>query len=184
MSYGSFVTDWKDAESANPNFKCPKCTERKISFREWESRDGAHEDLKYRCETCGHIWWVDRAKPKAAPTPSPSDIEKFVDTAKQLAEDYEPSGIIVKATPSPSDEERLQLRGALSQAKADLQTVTAELSEVRKAVEGRLATKGRDTAEKIAKLAEQLAEGNEHEAEVQTILKDFAQAIRDGWGSP
>lgn len=55
----SYTTEWANAEITNPSFKCPKCTEADIEFREWESSDGAHDDVHYRCSCCGYEWWVE-----------------------------------------------------------------------------------------------------------------------------
>ena len=39
---------------------CPQeGEERRIKKQIWESNDGAFEDEKYSCLTCGHVWWVD-----------------------------------------------------------------------------------------------------------------------------
>ena len=42
------------------NRECPKChaTEGN-SYQIWESSDGAFEDVKYTCQTCKHVWWID-----------------------------------------------------------------------------------------------------------------------------
>jgi len=37
---------------------CRKCGGH-VKYRVWESSDGAYEDYKYRCDDCGHSWWVD-----------------------------------------------------------------------------------------------------------------------------
>lgn len=39
--------------------KCRKCESEKVSYRVWESSDGAYEDYNYKCRDCGHSWWVD-----------------------------------------------------------------------------------------------------------------------------
>jgi hypothetical protein len=41
--------------------ECPKCKERNVRVRTWESNDGAYEDYQFQCFalTCGHAWWVD-----------------------------------------------------------------------------------------------------------------------------
>lgn len=54
---GTFETDWKPA-----NFQyasCPKCGSKDASYREWESSCSGYKDLKYRCNACGHTWWVE-----------------------------------------------------------------------------------------------------------------------------
>lgn len=30
-----------------------------IEMRVWESNDGAYEDIQYRCQGGGHVWWVE-----------------------------------------------------------------------------------------------------------------------------
>ena len=56
-----FASDWSktDHETINPAFKCRRCGSYNLSFREWTSPDEAHEDIKYRCDDCGRIWWVE-----------------------------------------------------------------------------------------------------------------------------
>lgn len=56
-----YVTDWKPTKAENPNFKCCQCASDEIEYREWESSDGAHDDLHYRCNGCGRQWWVEGA---------------------------------------------------------------------------------------------------------------------------
>jgi len=38
---------------------CRKCGKQGCEWRVWESSDGAHEDVQYRCTVCGHDWWVE-----------------------------------------------------------------------------------------------------------------------------
>lgn len=41
---------------------CPQCARNDhVYFRVWESSDGAYEDLKFECRSCGHHWWVEGA---------------------------------------------------------------------------------------------------------------------------
>lgn len=52
---GKFVEPWQATEIA-----CPRCkTEKSILKRSWESHCGGYDDTKYKCETCGHIWWAE-----------------------------------------------------------------------------------------------------------------------------
>lgn len=41
------------------NTPCRKCGGHNVTYRIWESSDGAYEDYKYTCADCGHVWWVD-----------------------------------------------------------------------------------------------------------------------------
>jgi uncharacterized Zn finger protein len=39
---------------------CPSCgSAEHHQVRVWESNDGAYEDEKHECTSCGHVWWVD-----------------------------------------------------------------------------------------------------------------------------
>jgi DNA-directed RNA polymerase subunit M/transcription elongation factor TFIIS len=39
---------------------CSKCNEEKtFKVQTWESNDGAYEDYKYTCLTCGYVFWID-----------------------------------------------------------------------------------------------------------------------------
>lgn len=38
---------------------CPKCSKPTLVCLKWESDDGAYEEYKYRCQVCGHTWWVE-----------------------------------------------------------------------------------------------------------------------------
>ena len=38
---------------------CDECGGSNVTYRIWESSDGAYEDYKYTCHGCGHIWWID-----------------------------------------------------------------------------------------------------------------------------
>ena len=42
-----------------PKIPCRKCGVHAVSMREWESSCGGYEDYQYRCNSCGHSWWVD-----------------------------------------------------------------------------------------------------------------------------
>ena len=59
MSDGEYTDDWKPTKAENPDFKCRKCGSDDIWYREWESSDGAHEDVQYECCGCGRKWWVE-----------------------------------------------------------------------------------------------------------------------------
>ena len=37
---------------------CKKCGG-KVKREIWESGDGAYEDYKFTCLSCGHIFWID-----------------------------------------------------------------------------------------------------------------------------
>lgn len=50
------TTDFKPVE--HPTV-CRKCASLHVEYREWTSSDEAHEDLQFRCKTCGHHWWVE-----------------------------------------------------------------------------------------------------------------------------
>lgn len=52
-----YTSEWKSTTPENPAFKC-RCGSNDVSYREWESDDGGHEDTHYRCEACGRDWWV------------------------------------------------------------------------------------------------------------------------------
>lgn len=54
-----YTTDWIETKITNPEFKCKKCKSNEIEYREWESSDGAHDDLEYKCNGCGKHWWVE-----------------------------------------------------------------------------------------------------------------------------
>ena len=57
-----YTSDWTPIpETSNPRFGCPECRSREVSFREWESSDGAHDDTQYWCATCTNSWWVEGA---------------------------------------------------------------------------------------------------------------------------
>ena len=38
---------------------CRACGEVNVKYRIWESSDGAYEDYKYTCMSCGACWWID-----------------------------------------------------------------------------------------------------------------------------
>lgn len=53
-----YLNDWKPTREENPAFKC-RCGSDEIWYRKWESSDGAHDDIQYRCRSCGLGWWVE-----------------------------------------------------------------------------------------------------------------------------
>jgi RecJ-like exonuclease len=53
-----FTSDWTPSE--RPEVPCPKCSvPGQIEWRGWESSCGGYDDYKYRCNACGHTWWVE-----------------------------------------------------------------------------------------------------------------------------
>lgn len=38
---------------------CPECGSMEHFYRVWESNDGAFEDEKHECRSCGKTWWID-----------------------------------------------------------------------------------------------------------------------------
>lgn len=56
-----YTTDWKPTKAENPSFVCRECKSDEVEYREWESGDGAHDDLHYRCKACGRDWWIEGA---------------------------------------------------------------------------------------------------------------------------
>lgn len=56
-----YYTESRLVKDENPNFKCRKCgSNDTLTYRKWESSDGAHDDLHYECG-CGYSWWVEGA---------------------------------------------------------------------------------------------------------------------------
>lgn len=55
----SYTTDWKPTKAENPDFVCRECESSEVEYREWESSDGAHDDVHYRCNHCHHDWWIE-----------------------------------------------------------------------------------------------------------------------------
>ena len=49
-----YTSDWVLTDEC----RCPICFG-KVETIMWESDDGAHEDAKYRCLDCQHVWWID-----------------------------------------------------------------------------------------------------------------------------
>lgn len=54
-----YVTEWAATAPINPKFVCKNCGENDVWFREWESSDGAHDDVVYDCRSCKSLWWVE-----------------------------------------------------------------------------------------------------------------------------
>lgn len=52
-----FTSGWMEAHET----QCRKCHKKNVVYKQWESSDGGHEDLKFMCREadCGHEWWVD-----------------------------------------------------------------------------------------------------------------------------
>lgn len=38
---------------------CRNCGNQNVYVELWESSDGAYEDEKFTCKTCGHVYWID-----------------------------------------------------------------------------------------------------------------------------
>jgi DNA-directed RNA polymerase subunit M/transcription elongation factor TFIIS len=55
------TSPWKPTKAVNPDFKCRECGSYEVEYSEWESSDGAYEDLHYRCLNCKRDWWVEGA---------------------------------------------------------------------------------------------------------------------------
>lgn len=49
----------KFAGESEPAGNCPKCGSDRYTCRIWESNDGAYEDVKYECQACKFVRWVD-----------------------------------------------------------------------------------------------------------------------------
>lgn len=54
-----YIGDWKPTKDENPVFKCRGCDSNDILYIRWESSDEAHEDIKYHCQNCQRVWWVE-----------------------------------------------------------------------------------------------------------------------------
>lgn len=54
-----YVTDWKPTKPEAPTFVCRDCGSDDVWYRDWESSDGAHDDLHYQCRSCDRSWWVE-----------------------------------------------------------------------------------------------------------------------------
>jgi DNA-directed RNA polymerase subunit M/transcription elongation factor TFIIS len=47
--------DWRLTDRVT----CLKCGAHPVMYRTHESSCGGHEDDEFKCEGCGHSWWVD-----------------------------------------------------------------------------------------------------------------------------
>lgn len=56
---GEFQDEWKPTKTENPDFKCRVCGSDDIYYRNWESSDGAYDDVQYECRGCKRKWWVE-----------------------------------------------------------------------------------------------------------------------------
>ena len=60
-----YVSDWAPVYDASvpddQKIPCRKCPSTDLRYIEWESSCGGHEDRKYRCNECGHHWWIEGA---------------------------------------------------------------------------------------------------------------------------
>ena len=46
-------------KGALTNRVCKNCGNQNVYVKVWESNDGAYEDEKFTCGTCGRVYWVD-----------------------------------------------------------------------------------------------------------------------------
>lgn len=51
------MTDWID----EPSYTCPKDTggNHEVQSRCVESSCGGYDDYKFKCKTCGEVWWQE-----------------------------------------------------------------------------------------------------------------------------
>lgn len=42
-----------------PKVPCRKCGVHAVTERKWESSCGGWEDYQFKCNACGHSWWVE-----------------------------------------------------------------------------------------------------------------------------
>jgi len=52
---GEFTSEWAPADL---EIVCPHCNQR-AEYRNWESANGAHEDVQFRCKECNVYWWAE-----------------------------------------------------------------------------------------------------------------------------
>ncbi len=52
-SSGTFQGDWQPVE------RTCRCGSKEVQMRVWHSDCGGYEDLKFRCLSCGKVWWVE-----------------------------------------------------------------------------------------------------------------------------
>lgn len=55
----SYTTDWKPTVAEAPAFVCRVCLSHDVWYRDWESSDGAHDDVHYQCRGCKREWWYE-----------------------------------------------------------------------------------------------------------------------------
>lgn len=55
----SYTSEWKPTLSVF--HCCAFCDSNQIEYREWESSDGAYDDIHYKCLTCKKEWWSESA---------------------------------------------------------------------------------------------------------------------------
>ena len=53
-SEGTF-SEWNPCKST----ECRRCKSKNVKFRVWDSSCGGYEDYNYKCDDCGHSWWID-----------------------------------------------------------------------------------------------------------------------------
>ena len=54
-----YTSEAKPVKDEDPDFKCIRCKSDNVWYMEWESSDGAHDDVNYNCRDCGRDWWVE-----------------------------------------------------------------------------------------------------------------------------
>lgn len=54
LKEGDEPSGWGDATC-----ECRKCKSDAVIYRTVTSSCGGYEDEQYKCEACGHSWWVD-----------------------------------------------------------------------------------------------------------------------------
>lgn len=52
-------SDGSFAAPEETGIRCPKCSYRSVTVKEWESSDGGYSDERFECSHCHHVWWVD-----------------------------------------------------------------------------------------------------------------------------
>jgi hypothetical protein len=54
---GRFTTDWGTTDTT-----CRQCyREGPVQFRCWESDDGRHDEILFRCRACAYTWQIETA---------------------------------------------------------------------------------------------------------------------------
>lgn len=59
MHTGSVPGTFTRPEGKARKTVCPHCFGEDVTVRLWESDDGAYEDWRFTCKSCGHQWWVE-----------------------------------------------------------------------------------------------------------------------------